>query len=117
VYMINEQLCRASDECYPPLQLQVEFQQQKVLNVEFKCEKDKILASCRGMSGDVLAEVSLERNETLRGLHKKVLQGLYEQQPDTPAGLSVTIMDAASGQLLSPPPRSTEPDVKLLDLL
>ena len=31
------------------------------------------------------------------------------------AGLSVTIMDAASGQLLSPPPRSTEPDVKLLD--
>ena len=27
----------------------------------------------------------------------------------------MTIMDAASGQLLSPPPRSTEPDVKLLD--
>ena len=117
VYMIDRQLCRASDECYPPLQVQVEFDQCKVVNVDFSCEEEAILARCSGMDGETLAEVTLEHTETLRGLHKKVLRELYTRRPDTPARIRLTLLNARTGQLLSPPPPRSEPDRKLLDLL
>ncbi|CAE7261548.1 unnamed protein product, partial [Symbiodinium natans] len=116
VYMIEGQLCRASDECNPPLQVHVEFDQYKFISLEFACKEDTILATARGMSGDLLLEVVLDRTETLRGLHKKVKQELYKQHPDTPAGICLTLT-GAEGQLLSPPPPPSEPDQKLLDFL
>lgn len=119
VYIVGKHLARASDECYPPLQVHVAFDDcpSKVVNVAFTQKEEEILASCRGMSGDTLADVRLERSETLRGLHKKVLQELRKQLPDMPRDVSLTLIDAMTGQLLSPPPAPPEPDRKLLDIL
>ncbi|OLQ13125.1 Tubulin alpha chain [Symbiodinium microadriaticum] len=119
VYIVGKHLARASDECYPPLQVHVAFDDcpSKVVNVAFTQKEEEIVASCRGMSGDTLADVRLERSETLRGLHKKVLQELRKQLPDMPRDVSLTLIDAMTGQLLSPPPAPPEPDRKLLDIL
>eukprot|EP00439_Symbiodinium_sp_Y106_P007850 s83_g1.t1 len=115
VYIVGKHLARASDECYPPLQVHVAFDdcQNKVVNVEFTHKEEEIVASCRGMSGDTLAEVRLERSETLRGLHKQ----LRKQLPDMPKDVSLTLIDSMTGQLLSPPPAPPDPDRKLLDIL
>lgn len=68
VYILSDQLCRASDECYPPTCFNVSFVQDRVISVDIEAER----VTCRALNGDeVLATTALG---TLGELRQEVTQ-------------------------------------------
>ncbi|CAL1131204.1 unnamed protein product [Cladocopium goreaui] len=75
VYLIENQLCRASDECYPPFRFKVALlgEHVRVIQVEIlRCGEASVAVTCQNVSGEVVAELKLAENATLGSLRKQI---------------------------------------------
>ena len=75
MYIISDQLCRASDECYPPSCFHVSFLHDRVITVDIEAER----VTCRALNGDEVLQTSPPG--TLGELRQKVNQVAFQVNP------------------------------------
>lgn len=110
VYLIENQLCRASDECYPPFRFKVALlgEHVRVIQVEIlHCGEASVAVTCQSVSGEVLAELKLPESATLQSLRKQMDEVLCP-----PEEVSLSLLNVRSGNVLE----ATEDAKPLADL-
>jgi len=97
VYIIEDQLCCASDECEPPTRYKVSLMAEKhrVIQVDIDCGA-VISVTCQSVAGEMLAQFELPSHATLGDLRHQVNKVLRP-----PEELTISLLNLRSGQVLS----------------
>lgn len=97
VYLIEDQLCRASDECYPPFRFKVALlgEHIRVLQVEIMRRESSVAVTCQNVSGEVVAELELAENATLGSLRKQIDEVLGPAEE-----VSLSLLNIRSGKVM-----------------
>ena len=100
VYIIENQLCCASDECEPPTRYKVSLMAEKhrVIQVDIDCGGASMISvTCQSVAGETLARFELPSYATLGDLRHQANKVL---QP--PEEITLSLLNLRSGQVLSP---------------
>ncbi|CAJ1366270.1 unnamed protein product, partial [Effrenium voratum] len=79
VYLVGEQLCRASDECEPPTRYKVEFIPEHFKIVELDItEGEQLSVLCRGVGGAELAHLRLPPSAAFTELERQLREAQWD---------------------------------------